>query len=150
MPPFSPRTLATNGNSFSRNSPASMMAEDRRQPRQHIAVGELVQRGQHGGTAQRIGAPGVGAFAVFEAGEHDRPDPRPPPRARRCPALAQHHDVRLEAVGLISEQVAGPAEVGLDFIEDEDQIVLAGKTPAAVADMPRADDRSRRRPGKAR
>ncbi len=33
---------------------------------EHIICGELFQRGQHGGTAQRVGAPRVGSLTVVE------------------------------------------------------------------------------------
>ena len=132
MPPFSPRTLATNGSSFSRTSPSSMTADDRRHGPSTSRRGELVERRQHGGAAERVGAPGVGAFAVVEAGEQVAPADRRRDRHAVAQALAEHDDVRLQAVGLEGEQVAGAAEVRLHLVEDEDDVVLAAELPAAV------------------
>ena len=36
---------------------------------QHIASGEIIERRQHRGAGQGIGAPGVGAFAIVKSGE---------------------------------------------------------------------------------
>ena len=67
------------------------------------------------------------AFAVVEAAE----DVGPPRRRRHGHAVAQplseDHHVRFQAVGLIGEQVAGAAEVGLHLVEDENQVIFAAE-----------------------
>ena len=57
--------------SFSATSPAPRPAQ-RLALHQHVGL-ELVQRGQHGRAGQRIGAPGIGTFAVVQRGRRRRP-----------------------------------------------------------------------------
>ena len=78
---------------------------------------------QQSGLALQVSEPSPYSSA---ANRSARPDRR---RHRHAvaQALAQHDDIRLDAVGLEGEQVAGPAEVRLDFIEDEDDVVSRGR-----------------------
>ena len=93
----------------------------------HVGRFELVERGQHGGAAQRRGAPGVGAFAVVHVGEQIGPAHGGIDRHAVAQALAQHDDVGLDAIVREGVQRAGAAEVGLHLVEDEDDVVLAAE-----------------------
>src|SRR4029079_10782069 len=57
-------------------------------------------------------------------GEEVRPADRRRYRYAVAEPCSQHHDVRLQPVRLEREQVAGPAEVRLHLIKDENQIML--------------------------
>ena len=83
-----------------------MIADTLRQSPEDVAAFELVQRRQHGRAAERVGAPGVGAFAVVERGEQVLAADRRRDRHAVAEPLAEHDDVRLEAVGLEREQLA--------------------------------------------
>src|SRR5207249_3789981 len=58
----------------------------------------FVERGEDGGTGQRVGTPGIGALAIMHVGEQIGP---PDGRAHGnavAESLAKHHDIRLDAV----------------------------------------------------
>ena len=65
--------------------PASITCDSSLGLRQHVGRFVLVERGQHRGAGQRVGAPGVGAFAVVHVGEQIGPADRGARPARRCP-----------------------------------------------------------------
>src|SRR5581483_3726856 len=94
---------------------------------EYVPALELVQRSQYGRRGQWVRAPGVRPLAVVE-----RREQVPPAHGRRhrhavAQPLAKDDDVRLDAVGLECEQVAGAAEVRLHLVEDEDHVVLAAE-----------------------
>src|ERR1019366_1531952 len=88
---------------------------------------EFIERGEDGGTAKRVGAPGVGAFAVVESAEECRGADRRRDGDAVAQAFAEDDDVGLQAIGLKREQVAGAAEVRLHLIENENDVILPAK-----------------------
>src|SRR5439155_21409565 len=90
-----------------------------------VAGREFIERAQNGGTTQGITAPGVGAFAIVEAGEeigaagrsrHGYAVPKP---------FAQDDDLRFQTIGLVGKEIAGPPKVRLHLVQDEHDILLA-------------------------
>ena len=104
-----------------------MMADDRRASSSTLPRGEFVQCREDGGTAERIGAPGVGAFAVIERAEERRRTDRRRHRHAVAQPLAENDDVRLEPVGFEREERSGAAEVRLHLVENENDVVLAAE-----------------------
>src|SRR5207244_534920 len=90
---------------------------------EYITPGEFIQGCKHSGATERIGAPSIGAFAIIERGENVRRADRRRDRHAVAQALAEDDDVGFQAVGFEREEVAGAAEVRLDFIEDEDNVI---------------------------
>ena len=70
-------------------------------------------------------------------------------RQGRGDALAAGDQVGLDAVVLVAEHLAGPAEAGLDLVEDGDDVVRRGRTPP-VAARTRPAGNPARRPGSSR
>ena len=146
----SPRTLVITPVSLSRSSPSANTSNKCSVRFQHIGRFKLIERGEHRRTRQRVGAPGVGGFAVFEAGHHiappdDRRDRHPVPQA-----FAQADQVRFDAVFLEGIHLARAAEVGLHFIQDEQDVVLPAEVLEQAANTRSADDSCPRRPDRVR
>src|SRR5207237_953271 len=88
---------------------------------------KFIERPQHRRAAERIGAPGIGTFAVIETAQDVGP-------ANRCryghavpQPLAKDNDIGLQAIGFKGKEVACAPEVGLHLIENEYDVVLAAE-----------------------
>ena len=90
---------------------------------------ELFQRGQHGGAAERRGRSRCRSLrrsACWRTIRPGRPRRRPERRCRGpCPSTTMSGSTPYSREG---EQRAGAAEIGLHFVENEDDVVLAAKT----------------------
>ena len=75
-----------------------MTSESSRGAIEHVGRFVFVERGQHGGAGERVGAPGVGAFAVVHVGEQIGAADGGADRDAVAQPLAQDDDVGLDAV----------------------------------------------------
>ena len=64
-------------------------------------------------------------------------------------ALAERHDVGLDAGVLVVEQLSGPAHAGLDLVDDQQQAVRLGQRAQLLQKFDRSPARRRLRPGSA-
>ena len=123
----SPRTLVITGVSLSRFEPAEKDAGDRLHMLQDAARLELVESRHDGRTRDGISTPRVRAFAVLEAGENVAAANNRADGDAVAESLAQADKIGLDAVAL--ERVHGPcaAEIGLDLVQNEQDIVPPAK-----------------------
>ena len=91
---------------------------------QHVGRFKFVKSRQYGGTAQRIGTPGVGGLAILEAAHDVAPANGGTDRHAVPQALAEHHEIRFDAIRFKRKHPPGASKIGLHFVEDQEDIML--------------------------
>src|SRR5262249_47962806 len=88
---------------------------------------KFIECSQHRGTGERVRTPSIRALAVIHRPKQVRSPGCGGDRDAVAQTFAEDHDVRLEAVSLEGEHSASATEVGLNFVQDEDDVMFPAK-----------------------